>query len=123
MQIHFPEFLQHGYKSSIGNVECKFPHRSSTREIPPFSVGVTDGHTKIILMMTVVAMVKELEFGAEQLQDKHLAMVLSSFAQIRCSYEHYNNPAHFFLHSLRSLMVCFTRVYFLVMFFPACCVL
>ena len=123
MQIHFPEFLQHGYRSSIGNVECKFPHRSSSREIPPFSVGVTDGHTKIILMMTVVAMVKELDFGAEQLQDKHLAMVLSSFAQIRCSYEHFSNPAHFFLHSLRSLMVCFTRVYFFVMLFPARCVL
>lgn len=114
MQIHFPEFLQHGYKSSIGNIECKFPHRDSTRGIGPFSVGVTDGHTKVILMMTVVAMVKELEFGAEQLQDKHLAMVLASFAQIRCSYEHYSNPAHFFLHSLRSLMVCFTRIYFSV---------
>lgn len=74
MQIHFPEFLQHGYKSSIGNIECKFPHRDSTRGIGPFSVGCTDGHTKVILMMTVVAMVKELDFGAEQLQDKHLAM-------------------------------------------------
>ena len=114
MQIHFPEFLQHGYKSSIGNIECKFPHRDSTRGIGPFSVGCTDGHTKVILMMTVVAMVKELDFGAEQLQDKHLAMVLASFAQIRCSYEHYSNPAHFFLHSLRSLTFCFTRIDFSV---------
>ena len=52
-------------------------------------------------MMTIVAMVTELEFGAQELKDKQLAMVLASFSQIRCSYEHFENPAHFFLYSLR----------------------
>ena len=94
------EFLRYGYKSNIGNMEVKFPLRDSSRQILPFSVGLTDGFCKLILMVSIVAFCKELEFGNEELQDPQLRMVLASFSQIRCSYSHYENPAHFCLHSL-----------------------
>ena len=94
------EFLRYGYKSNIGNMEVKFPLRDSSRQILPFSVGLTDGLCKLILMVSIVAFCKELEFGNEELQDPQLRMVLASFSQIRCSYSHYENPAHFCLHSL-----------------------
>ena len=118
LAIHFPEFLQHGYKSSIGNIECKFPLRSSSREIGDFTVGVTDGFCKIIIMMTIVVMVKELDFGRDELSDPQLRMVLGSFSQLRCSYQHYENPAHFFLHSLRSFSIIFQCFYCTLIFVP-----
>ncbi|CAK9099407.1 Uncharacterized protein SCF082_LOCUS46557 [Durusdinium trenchii] len=99
LTTHFHEFAKFGYKSNIGNVECKFPLRDSSRQIPDFSVGVTDGHCKIVLMMTIVAIVRELDLN---LDDPHLQMVLASFSQIRCSYEHFENPAHFYLYSLKT---------------------
>lgn len=99
------EFLRYGYKSSIGNMETKFPLRDSTRQILPFAVGLTDGFCKLILMMSIVGFCKELDFGKEELEDPQLRMVLSSFSQIRCSYAHYENPAHFCLHSLRIFSV------------------
>ena len=101
MSVHMPEFLKSGYKPAIGNVERKFPLRDGSRSIPSFSVGRCDGFTKIVLMMGVVGIVKELELSEAELKDSQLQMVLASFAQIRCSYEHFENPALFFLYSLR----------------------
>ena len=105
MIIHFNEFLQCGYRSSIGNVECKFPYRDSTRSIGAHTVGVTDGLCKIMLMMSLVGFVKELEISRDALDDPEdplLLKILATFANIRCSYEHFENPAHFFLHALRT---------------------
>ena len=105
MIIHFNEFLQCGYRSSIGNVECKFPYRDSTRSIGAHTVGVTDGLCKIMLMMPLVGFVKELEISRDALdepEDPSLLKILATFANIRCSYEHFENPSHFFLHALRT---------------------
>lgn len=111
LSMHLGEFLTFGYKPSIGNVECKFPFRDSTRSISDFSVGVVDGHCKIILMFLITAMATELEFSLEQL--KEISPVLASFSQIRCSYEHFDNPAHFFLYSLR----IFAAIYLVILFY------
>ena len=102
INVHMPEFLAFGYKSAIGNIECKFPLRDGTRLVQNFSVGVTDGHTKIIIMMSIVGIARELELSNAELNDPQLSMVLASFGQVRCSYEHFQNPAHFFLYSLRT---------------------
>ena len=99
--VHFSEFLRWGYKSNIGNVETKFPVRDSTRAIGDFSVGQTDGQCKIIIMCAIVLFVSELQLIDAACADEHLSLVLASFANIRCSYEHFENPAHFFLFSLR----------------------
>ena len=69
-------------------------------------------------MMTIVVMVKELDFGRDELSDPQLRMVLGSFSQLRCSYQHYENPAHFFLHSLRSLSIIFQCFYCTLIFVP-----
>lgn len=100
-RAHVGEFLRWGYKTNIGNIECKFPVRDSSRRIEAFTVGVTDGQLKILMCMAITGMVRELEFGEAELKDPQLSMILASFAQIRCSYEHFENPAHFFLYSLR----------------------
>lgn len=102
LKAHVGEFLKFGYKSGIGNIETKFPFRDGSRSVSDFSVGCTDGQCKIVLMMSIVGIAKELEFTEKEMKDNHLAMVLGSFAQIRCSYEHFDNPAHFFLYSLRT---------------------
>lgn len=104
MALHLPEFLRSGYRSSIGNVETKFPLKDPSRKIAPFSVGQTDGQCKICIMYAIVAFTKELQFSDEDLKTPQLSMVLSSFGSIRCSYEHFTNPAHFFLHSLRHFL-------------------
>ena len=112
------EFLRYGYKSSIGNLETKFPVRDSSREILPFSVGLTDGFCKLILMVSIVAFCKELDFGSEELGDPQLRMVLASFSQIRCSYSHFENPAHFCLHSLSAFsMIAFFFIVHLIFVF------
>lgn len=104
MALHFSEFLKWGYKSNIGNVETKFPLRDSTRAIGDYTVGQTDGQCKIIIMYAIVLFVSELQLIDAATADDHLSRVLASFANIRCSYEHFDNPAHFFLFSLRYLL-------------------
>ncbi len=119
MALHLPEFLRYGYRSSIGNIETKFPFSDPTRMIAPFSVGQTDGQCKVCIMYAIVAFTKELQFTEEDLKDPQLSMVLCSFGSIRCSYEHFTNPAHFFLHSLRHslakkttvVLCCFWRLF------------
>ena len=69
-------------------------------------------------MMAVIAMVKELDFGKDEILDPQLQMVLGSFSRLRCSYQHYENPAHFFLHSLRSLSTSFQSFHRAFIFVP-----
>ncbi|CAK8998217.1 unnamed protein product [Durusdinium trenchii] len=96
---HFGEFLRYGYKPHLGAIEVKFPFRDSTRTIPPHSVGLVDGFAKIVIMLSIVAMVKELEL--EVPRDSPLEATLHSFATVHCSYSHFQQPAHHFLYSLK----------------------
>lgn len=109
---HFGEFLRYGYKPHLGAIEVKFPFRDSTRTIPPHSVGLVDGFAKIVIMLSIVAMVKELEL--EVPRDSPLEATLHSFATVHCSYSHFQHPAHHFLYSLRSLLLETESYFFLV---------
>jgi len=55
--------------------------------------------------MSIVGFVKELEISRDALddpEDPSLLKLLATFANIRCSYEHFDNPSFFFLHALRT---------------------
>ena len=102
-QNYFAEFVAYGYKPAIGTVEVRFPRRDGSRVVAPGSVGISDGQTKILIMVSVIAFLVELEVSAEDAwKDRDLAAVLDSFASVRCSYTEFSNPAHHYLHSLRS---------------------
>ena len=98
------------------NIEVRFPFAQADRTIAPFSVGYDDGMCKAIIMMAIVAFVKELEIDMSR-DDGSLKMVLSSFRSIRCSYIHFENPHRdHFLHSLRTLP--HVDITFLFLYFP-----
>ena len=101
-EVHFFEFLKWGYKPALGNIEVRFPFAKADRKIDVFTVGYDDGMCKAIIMMAIVAFVKELEIDMSR-DDGSLKMVLSSFRSIRCSYIYFENPRDHFLHSLRTL--------------------
>ena len=98
---HFGEFLLRGYKPAMGTIDCKFPFRDSTRAIKDGSVGIVDGFTKVLIMLAIVGFLVELEVNRDDLNGTRLGESLKSFAAIRCTYQHYDNPSHHFLLSLR----------------------
>lgn len=104
---HWRELLRNGYKSHLGNFEIKFPHRSGDRSIEQFSVGITDGLTKLLIMLSIPLFCSELDFGEKELTIPAVRKMLGSFAYVRCSYEHFELPSHYYLHSLRPLLVPF----------------
>lgn len=61
-----------------------------------------DGFTKVLLMMSILCFVEELEFTEDKLKDPTLQATLKSFQLVRCSYTHYDNPGYYFLNSLRN---------------------
>ena len=95
---HFPEFLASGYNSALESCQTKFPYRDGSRCIPDMTVGLVDGHCKILIMAAIVCFIYELELDKEHPKVKTL---LQSFSAIRCAYTHYENPSHHFLLSLR----------------------
>ncbi|CAK9080612.1 unnamed protein product, partial [Durusdinium trenchii] len=111
--VIYKEFLEHGYKGALGTVLIKFPHRDGTRSIPAGSVGLVDGFAKIMVMLSVVLFIKELELLDQALEDPTLRKTLQSFADIRCSYEHHENPSLFHLQSLRHLSCIQCCVFFI----------
>ncbi|CAL1131715.1 unnamed protein product [Cladocopium goreaui] len=98
---HFGEFLLRGYKPAMGTIDCKFPFRDSTRAIKDGSVGIVDGFTKVLIMLAIVGFLVELEVNRDDLNGTRLGESLKSFAAIRCTYQHYDNPSHHFLLSLK----------------------
>lgn len=93
-----------GYRAGSEAIQCKWPHADGTRNIESFSTGVVDGFTKVLLMLAVVGFCKELQFGPEELADPTLSATLRSFRLVRCAYTHFENPSHYYLHSLRALV-------------------
>jgi len=94
---HFAEFLFHGYRSALGSVEVRFPKRDGSRLIGQQTVGISDGQTKVLIMASIVGMVLELELEEhEDLKSGQLGKTLASFAAIRCSFTHYDNPRDHF---------------------------
>ena len=101
---HFAEFLRYGYKPQLGAIEVKFPWRDrESRAIGDHLVGIVDGQTKIIIMLSILSFCKELELNDRDLEHPTLSKTLKSFASISCSYSHFNHPGHHFLYSLRHL--------------------
>ena len=102
-QAFFKEFLYYGYKSHYDSVVTKFPYADGTRGIQPCTVGIVDGQCKVILMCAIVCFWKEILSPEEIEGDETLKRTLASFRAIRCSYEHHENPSHYFLQSLSDL--------------------
>lgn len=100
-----PEILKYGYKPSYGAVIVKFPHRArdGSRCISSHSVGIVDGFTKILAMLGILIIIKELELEESELNDPTLKKTLESFDSVSVSYKHYDHPAHYYLESLRTL--------------------
>ena len=99
--LFFREFVMFGYKSSTDAIVCKFPYADGSRQLEPFSVGMSDGFTKVLLMFALVGFLEELEVGVEEaalLKDQ-----LATFKYVRCCYEHFSKPSHHHLHALRLL--------------------
>lgn len=57
---HYKEFMC-GYRSSAEAVQVKFSRVDGTRQIYPFSVGINDGHLKVLCMVSLVAFMHELD--------------------------------------------------------------
>ena len=105
--MFFREFAQFGYKSSAEAVVTKFPYCDGSRCLEQFSVGVSDGFTKVLLMFLIVSFVEELELSKEELET--LKDALCSFKYVRCTYEHFDNPGHHYLNSLSFLAMFLLR--------------
>ncbi|CAL1153018.1 unnamed protein product [Cladocopium goreaui] len=97
--MYFREFAQFGYKSSAEAVVTKFPYCDGSRCLEQFSVGVSDGFTKVLLMFLIISFVEELELSKEE--QETLKNTLCSFKYVRCTYEHFDNPGHHYLNSLK----------------------
>ena len=65
-KAHFPSFLEAGYEDHREPLEVKFEMSTvepekGLYEIKPFSVGYIDGQNKAIIMLSVIAMIAELD--------------------------------------------------------------
>lgn len=96
--IHFRDFLVGGYRVEAEAVQTKFPFADSTRQVDDWSVGMVDGQTKVLIMISIVAFLAELEVDVDKLGG--LKNTLSSFQLVRCSYKHFSHPGHHHLLSL-----------------------
>ncbi|CAL1131960.1 unnamed protein product [Cladocopium goreaui] len=97
--LHWREFLG-GYRPTE-SVETKFPFSDSSRALRVNSIGFMDGQTKVLIMVSILAMCHELEWTDEQLSDPAVVHMLKSFRWVRCSFTYFSNPAHHHLHSLK----------------------
>lgn len=104
-KVHWREFLREGYKPHYGALMVKFPDwsRDGSRAIQQGSVGLVDGQTKLLIMLSIVSFVAELELSEADCEHPILKATLASFASIYCSFTHYDHPGHYFLQSLRCL--------------------
>lgn len=104
-KVHWREFLREGYKPHYGALMVKFPDwsRDGSRAVQQGSVGLVDGQTKLLIMLSIVSFVAELELSEADCEHPILKATLASFASIYCSFTHYDHPGHYFLQSLRCL--------------------
>ncbi|CAK9037631.1 unnamed protein product [Durusdinium trenchii] len=66
-----------------------------------FTVGLVDGQSKLLLMLSIVAFVDELEISEDAInQCPMLLKTFESFRYIRCAYQHFENAAGHYLNSL-----------------------
>ena len=104
MAVHFREFLFCGYRVSAEAIITKFEQSSGDRVMHDFTVGLVDGQSKLLLMLSIVAFVDELEISEDAInQCPMLLKTLESFRYIRCAYQHFENAAGHYLNSLRHL--------------------
>ena len=65
-RAHFPSFLETGYEEHREPLEIKFEMSTvepekGLYEIKPFSVGYIDGQNKAIIMLSVIALIADLD--------------------------------------------------------------
>ena len=123
-ELHFMEFLNNGYKPSMGCVDIRFDHGSGDRSLKLHDVKFVDGQTKVLLMLGIVAFCAELELTSSDCEHPQLKMVLSSFVGVRCTYQFFENESDHYLHSLRHPTQNFTpnqTVFGTVCLFPKQC--
>ena len=105
-ELHFMEFLNNGYKPSMGCVDIRFDHGSGDRSLKLHDVKFVDGQT------------------SSDCEHPQLKMVLSSFVGVRCTYQFFENESDHYLHSLRHPTQNFTpnqTVFGIVCLFPKQC--
>ncbi|CAK9076606.1 Uncharacterized protein SCF082_LOCUS36896, partial [Durusdinium trenchii] len=93
------EFMHSGYSSGFDAIKVKFPMADDTREVKDWTTGVVDGQTRILACLAIISCCAELELVAELVEE--IRDVLGSFKLLRCSYKHFENPGHHYLHSLK----------------------
>ena len=104
MAIHFREFLLCGYRISAEAIITKFEQSGADRVLHDWTVGLVDGQSKLLLMLSIIAFVIELEISQEAIDGcPVLLKTLESFRYIRCAYQHYENASGHYLNSLRHL--------------------
>lgn len=65
LRSHFPSFLEHGFEGHREPIEIKFEMSNLEPDtgfysIKPFSVGYVDGQCKVIIMMSILALTKDI---------------------------------------------------------------
>jgi hypothetical protein len=100
--MFFREFAIHGYRCSADSIVTKFPFADGSRQLDLFSVGVSDGLTKLLIMFCVVCFLSELEVPLEDIPQE-MREVLATFKLVRCTYTHFSNPGMHYLNSLSFL--------------------
>lgn len=116
-QAHFAEFTKNGYSSGFESCQVKFVVRDGSRDVPAHGVGLVDGHTKILIMAGIICGVQELDLD---ISHPSLRKILHSFSAVRCSYVHFDNPSHHYLHSLRDFSKNVATSFFVSMFNKVC---
>ena len=61
VRTHFPSVVNKGYESDKEAIEIKFPPSLRGKELPLFSAGYIDGHTKAVMIHAVFAILDSLD--------------------------------------------------------------
>ena len=103
--VLLPEILAAGYNAAYGSILVKFPLRSrdGSRLIKEGTAGIVDGFAKVISMLSILVIIKELDLSPDELSHPVLRTTLESFVSIQVSYKHHEHPAHYYLQSLSYL--------------------
>ncbi|CAK9107144.1 Uncharacterized protein SCF082_LOCUS49885 [Durusdinium trenchii] len=92
-RAHFPSFIENGFEGHREPLDIKFDtscldHTRASYTIKPFSVGYVDGQNKALIMLSVLALLVELEVTAEMMEeDPAMAKAVASMFYIKCNFK------------------------------------
>lgn len=61
VRAHFASVVSRGYESERESIEVKFPPTLRGKELPLFSTGYIDGHTKAVMIHAVFAIMDSMD--------------------------------------------------------------